>query len=120
MSLDLKPISHADLDIFKSINNLGTHYVIDKNRASYRYESFTIALDEVAELGSFLEIELMASTIENLALIKQHMKTLLKGLSLEPLKTGYGTLLLRKKNFDHYLLGRFILEEDKAHRALPK
>ncbi len=117
-SLGLKALSQADLDIFKSINNLDTHYIIDKNRASYKCDSFTIAIDEVADLGTFLEIELMASTIENLAIIKQHMQTLLKGLSLEPLRTGYGTLLLRKKNFEHYLLGRFVLEEDKAHRAL--
>lgn len=68
----------------------------------------------MADLGTFLEIELMADSIENLAAIKQQMQLLLAGLSLAPLKTGYGTLLLRKHNFEHYLLGRFILEEDRV------
>ena len=67
-------------------------------------------------IGMFLEIELMANTIEDLAAVKQQMQQLIKGLDLAPLKTGYGTLLLRKKHFEHYLQGRFILEEDKIYR----
>lgn len=113
VSLALKPITAPDLNLFKSINNFGTHYIVDKMRTSYKRDLFTICVDEVAGLGTFLEIELMANTIENLARIKQEMQHLLKKLDIVPLKTGYGTLLLRKKDFQQYLLGRFILEEDK-------
>lgn len=116
ISLNLKPIIQTDLEEFKAVNTLVTHYVIDKIRTSYTNNVFTLAIDEVTDLGTFLEIEFMASSIENLSSIKQQMLELLKDLDLQPLRTGYGTLLLRKKNFEHYLLGRFILEEDKKFR----
>ena len=116
ISLDLKPIEVADFEHLKNANNFDEHYRVDKIRTSYKYDSFTICLDEVADLGIFLEVELMASTIEDLAAVKQQMQQLIKGLDLAPLKTGYGTLLLRKKDFEHYLMGRFILEEDKVYR----
>ena len=116
VNLQLNAISIPDLEHFKSVNNLSTSYVVDKLRASYKHNSFVIGIDEVAGLGTFLEIELMADSVAHLDSIKKEMEHLLKGLSLKPLKTGYGTLLLRKNNFERYLLGRFILEEDKALR----
>lgn len=116
VSLNLKPMAVASLEHLKNANSFGEHYRIDKIRTSYKHDSFTLCLDEVADLGIFLEIELMADTIEALAAVKQQMQLLIKGLDLVQLRTGYGTLLLRKKHFEHYLLGRFILEEDKVHR----
>ena len=113
-SLNLITIPAPNLDLFKLANNLDIHYIIDKKRTSYIHNQFTLSIDEVFNLGSFLEIELMAQNIENLAYIKQDMEKLLSNLSLKPLKTGYGTLLLRKNNFEHYLKGRFILKEDRA------
>lgn len=114
-SFSLLPCNNADIDHFKLANSFMEHYVVDKVRTSYHYPPFTVAIDEVVGLGTFLEIELMAATIDNLAAIKKEMEHLLRDLSLKPLKTGYGTLLLRKNDFEHYLLGRFILDEDKAH-----
>lgn len=118
-SLDLKSLSHASMDQLMQIHNFKTHYIIDKIRTSYAIDNFTIAVDEVAGLGTFLEIELMAENVDNLVLVKHQMQTMLKGLDLEPLKAGYGTMLLRKSNFEQYLLGRFVLEEDKIHRKSP-
>jgi adenylate cyclase class IV len=114
VSLDLKPIATADLALLESVNNFDTHYTVDKIRTSYKHNLFTLCVDEVADLGTYLEIELMASTLDNLDSIKNQMQGLLFGLDLTPLKTGYGTLLLRKKDLTHYLLGRFILEEDRV------
>ena len=76
---------------------------------------FLLTFDADVLLDRNIEIELMVSSIENLAAIKLQMQQLLKGLDLKPLRTGYGTLLLRKKHFEQYLLGRFILEEDKVY-----
>lgn len=117
VSLDLKPIVVADLEQLLHVNNFVEHYVVDKLRTSYQHEAFTLCLDEVADLGTFLEIELMANNIEDLSQVKQAMQQLIAELDITPLKTGYGTLLLSKKHFEHYLLGRFILEEDKVHRG---
>lgn len=116
VSLKLQPSATADLNEMLQANNFIEHYRVDKMRTSYTHDTFTIAVDEVADLGTFLEIELMAQNIENLQAVKHEMELFLVGLKLRPLRTGYGTLLLRKKDFKHYLLGRFILEEDKVCR----
>ncbi len=113
VSLNLQPSAIADLEAIKHANNFIEHYRIDKVRTSYAHNAFTLAVDEVANLGTFLEIELMAQNTENLKMVKQEMELLLSDLKLKKLRTGYGTLLLRKQDFKHYLLGRFILDEDK-------
>lgn len=113
MSLNLKPMSIASLENLKSVNQFHEQCIVDKMRTSYTFNNFTICIDEVKDLGIFLEIELMADTAENVALVKQEMLLLLEGLDLKAIKTGYINLLLRKKDFEHYLLGRFLLEEDR-------
>jgi len=120
LSLGLPRLRYADFTHFLEVNKFKEHYRVDKVRTSYRHELFTLSIDEVAGLGTFLEIELMANTAENLETITHNMRALLKNLNLKPLHTGYGTLLLRKKDFKTYLLGRFILEEDKIHAIEPK
>ncbi len=117
ISLKFNAIEKADFSDLMRANNFEIHYTVDKMRTTYQHDSFTICIDQVANLGTFLEIELMARDISQLEDVKMHMALLLKGLSLQPLKTGYGTLLLRKKDFQEYLQGRFILPEDRALSA---
>lgn len=112
-SLNLKALPFADLNTFKSINSLETFYVIDKIRTSYTYNAFTIVVDEVTGLGMFLEIELMTHNTDDLERVKNEMKHALAGLQLEPLKVGYGELIVRNNDFNAYLQGRFVLDEDK-------
>ncbi len=115
VTLDLKSLHFHDnfFEQFKKQNNLAEHYRVDKQRIEYRYDQFTIAIDEVKELGTFLEIECMAHNTDELSSIETAMKEFIAPLSLKPFKTGYGTLLLRKHNFAQYLKSRFILPEDK-------
>lgn len=115
MSLNLRPACCPNIKEMKEANGFIEHYVVDKVRTSYKYKSFTISIDEVAHLGLFLEIELMAPSTDDLEKVKKEMEQLLASLALTPLKTGYGTLLLRKKDFQQYLLGRFILQEDRKY-----
>lgn len=112
-SLGLKPLAIPNLDAFMTSNKLIDHLIIDKIRSSYKHDIFTIALDEIKELGTFLEIEIMSQSTENLEQITYDMKTILAGLHIKPLKFGAVTLMLRKKYFDLYLQSRFALEEDK-------
>jgi len=112
-SLDLKVLPIADLATLKSINELEEHYVVDKVRTTYIYNSFTLALDEVADLGSFLEIELMAENADNLEKVKDEMQLALTGLKLKPLRLGYGAMLLKKNHFESYVQGRYALQEDR-------
>lgn len=115
--IGLKAIDTADFEVFKEVNGLLDDRIVDKTRTSYAFNAFTIALDEVANLGTFLEIELMAESTADLDAITNQMESALAQMSLKRLTTGYTTLLLRKQNFQRYLKSRFILEEDKKYRA---
>ena len=112
--LNLVPINQADFDGYLQANKLSPHRIIDKMRTTYQIDDFSIMIDVVANLGTFLEIELMACSAENVTAVEQRMALLLAGLPLKRVKTSYDTLLLRKQNFDVYLKSRFVLEEDKA------
>ncbi|MBA3752298.1 CYTH domain-containing protein [Candidatus Dependentiae bacterium] len=114
-SLSLHPFT-SNFDTFLQHNNLKNSRIVDKIRKSYIKEGFTIVIDKVAGLGFFLEIELMALPSESIEEVTQQMKEIISSLNvleLKPLKTGYDSLILRKNNFEQYLQGRFILEEDK-------
>ncbi len=115
--IGLKSIERSDLDIFKQTNDLIDSRVIDKVRATYIHDIFTIVYDEVTNLGTFLEIEVMAKDTLGLTEIKDSMEALLASLTLKPIKTVYDSLILRKHNFPLYLKSRFILEEDKKFRV---
>jgi adenylate cyclase class IV len=109
----MQQLSVPDMQTFCTQNNLIEHRIVDKIRASYKRDNFTITVDEVAGLGTFLEIELMAADTNALAAVKQAMEQLLSPLTLTVLKTGYDSLILRKQNFEQYVQGRFVLAEDK-------
>jgi adenylate cyclase class IV len=82
-------------------------------RASYTYDLFTIAIDEVKDLGTFLEIELMAEKSDDLEEVKNRMRLALAGLKLKPLRLGYCSQVVKKQNFECYRRGRYVLPEDR-------
>lgn len=110
---DLGLKTASSLEEYKALNNLHDHRTVDKTRTTYTIADFSLSLDEVKDLGTFLELELMSNTIESIDSVTNKMKDLLSTLQLKPLRTGYDSLLLRKQNFQHYLKGRFVLPEDK-------
>jgi adenylate cyclase class IV len=117
-SLKLKTVEFSNdfFERFKEANNFSEHYRIEKERAEYSTDIFTIAFDEVKDLGMFLEVECMANDKSEVEDIEKKMRDFVKPLALKPFNTGYGTLFLRKNNFAHYLKSRFILKEDLIYR----
>lgn len=111
MRLDLLAAPVSAAKEFVPINNLAPHYQVDKTRLSYQLQSFTVALDEVADVGSFLEIERMASSITELETVKQEMQLLLHGLPLEPICEGYCSLAVKAQDPAWYARGRFVVRE---------
>jgi adenylate cyclase, class 2 len=101
------------LEEFKSRNKLIDHRVVDKIRSTYSIEDFAILIDDVKELGKFLEIEIMSDTTRDIDSVTKRMRDILAPLKLKPLKTGFESLILRKHNFQQYLRARFALPEDK-------
>jgi predicted adenylyl cyclase CyaB len=108
--LGLKEVS--SLEELKSKNNLIDSIIIDKVRQKFTDGKFEYSFDDVKDLGKFLEIEYKASSNEDMEKIKEEMREKLKGLNLKLITTGYNELYWRKNNFELYLQGRYLLEED--------
>lgn len=111
--LALRPLAIPDFNLFKTMNSLVEHRTVDKIRTTYSSNELTIMIDQVKDLGTFLEIEVMAADTNALDAVTGRMRALLAPLHLKALKTGYDSLILRKQNFQQYLRGRFVLPEDK-------
>jgi len=76
--------------------------VVDKKRTAYKLDKFEIAIDDVKDLGSFIEIEIKSKYNSIDEAIKK-IYTLAKELDLKelaqdhPVRTGYPLPLYRKK-----------------------
>lgn len=108
--LGLREIS--SLEELRSKNNLIDSIVIDKVRQKFTDGKFEYSFDDVKDLGEFLEVEYKASSDEGVERIKEEMREKLKSLSLKLITTGHNELYWRKNNFELYLQGRYLLEED--------
>ncbi len=111
-TLGLKGITTPDLEEFKIKNNLIESVVIHKIRQKFTDGKFEFSFDNVNGLGKFIEIELLASKEENLEEIKEEMRERIRGLRLKLITTGYNEVYQRKHNFNLYLQGRYLFEED--------
>jgi adenylate cyclase class 2 len=88
-------------EVFETmLNRLGFTKTTEVNkwRENYRYSDAAISLDEVDELGSFVEIEIMAEDENSNAavLIQRIAKEI--GVSGEPILASYLELLLSKRS----------------------
>ena len=85
-----KLITYVDLDRALRKNKLSPKLIIEKKREIFVYEDAQVILDEVKDLGMFIEIETKTSSpvaiAKKLGLLKQGVRTI----------EGYTTLLSRK------------------------
>ena len=109
---NLKEIDKPDLNEFKEKNNFINSVLIDKTSRKYKDEKFEFSYDIVKDIGTFIEIEYLTMKENNLNKIKEEMRLRLKGLNLKPITTGYNELYWRKKDFNLYLQGKYLLQED--------
>lgn len=75
--------------------------VVEKNRSIWDYRDTEIAIDEVKELGNFIEIEAKGNFV-NIEEAKMHLYSILKEIEAkvgEQDFEGYPYLLLKKKGF---------------------
>lgn len=79
-------------------------------------DDFEIILDIITGLDPILEIEYIGSQNTNKSQkdIVSEMEQLIAPLGLTSLRTGSFEMLLRKKDFDLYKKGKYLLEEDRA------
>ena len=111
--LNLKEINKPTIEELKKQNNFQDSINLNKVRREYKLDKFTLVFDSIDELGEILEIEYIGKG-EEIEEIKKEMLDILKPLSLKLLTVGNNELYWRKNNFDLYLKGRFLLQEDYA------
>lgn len=109
--LKLTKVPNANLEEIRNQNDLVDSIVIDKARKEYKLGKFLIVHDVVKDLGEFVEIEYIG-TQEEAERIKQEMLKELGGLKLKRMTVGYNEIYWRKNDFDTYLQGRYLYEED--------
>jgi adenylate cyclase class IV len=112
--LGLVPMTTVSLDDFMADNGLLRSLVIDKHRTSYESGEYRIDIDEVADLGHFLEIEKMTDEHADRSAILEGMRQAVHDLSLKVVDVGYNELYWRKHNFSLYESGKYKLSEDRA------
>jgi adenylate cyclase class IV len=112
-TLGLDTMSEPSLEDLKTRNYLTESMAIDKQRLSYSAGDFRIDIDMVQNLGEYLEIEKMADERADRDRIISQMHQQLSGLALRHVDVGYNELYWRKHNFELYLLGKYLLFEDR-------
>ena len=110
--LKLKEITSPSLEELKTKNRLIDSMIIDKIRKIFYDGKFEYSLDEIKDLGKFIEIEFLAQEKDDLDRIKDEMRKKLEGLKLELITTGYCEVYWRKHDFNLYLQGRYLFQED--------
>jgi len=117
--LGLVEISKPDLGELKLRNNLIDSVVIDKIRQKFKDEEFKYSFDDVKGLGKFLEIEVEGQEGEDFEEIKDRIREKVKNLKIKLITTGYNEVYWRKYNFNLYIQGRYLFEEDyKKYRPI--
>ena len=98
------PLSHPD-DLENLL--LGSGYIevvrINKHRSTYREQDFEINLDEIDNLGSFIEIEGRGTDSDRTA-IEEKITQFLIDLGIQKsniIRKGYVTLMLEKVSSSH-------------------
>ena len=92
-----------------------SHFLtISKDRIEYQSKSISIFVDTIADLGSFLEIEVKRGSL------RKKIETLLNKYGLQHLTTGYVELYLRKYDYQTYLKGKYLLQGDLAKQSINK
>jgi adenylate cyclase, class 2 len=92
------PISELEAEKKKLHKRFGTLVVVSKKRKLWKYKNTRIHLDTVVGLGKFLELETVATTINDRQMKTEH-KEVIDALHLQDYLTcdlSYSDMLLRK------------------------
>lgn len=118
--IGIRQPSGRSFQSFLDINNLQFFIVIDKIRQTYTNASYTVVVDHIENLGTFLEVEYSGSPHEDLKLeqILSGIDALMEGVPVKSLSTGCFEMILRQKNFNLYQKGKYLLDEDRSEKGV--
>ncbi len=112
--LNLKAPDKPDFQEFCEANGFVKSMTIDKLRRKYTTDTFEISVDDVKDLGEFVEVEYEGKEGEDYEPIKRKILELVEPLEVKLITTGYNEVYWRKHNFDLYLKGKYLLDEDRV------
>ncbi len=100
-------------DEFLKVNNLQTLLILNKNRTTYGDDIFIISVDEFADFGVFLELEVKNNNMSQETFL-QKVEEATKDLTVKAFNSGYIELRLRQINEPLYLKGKYLIDLDMA------
>jgi adenylate cyclase class IV len=117
--LGMRQLSPGQLSLqsLLKLNDLHEFVRIEKTRTVFVKEPFTFSLDDVRNLGQFIEIECHTDEEAKVHELISIIKGLAEKLKLKPINVGYVELYLRKYNYELYKQGLYILDADKPKLA---
>ena len=111
--LNLNTVTNPSIDEIMNRNEFIVSITNDKTREIYRDEKFEFCIDDIENLGKFIEIEIHAAKEDNLEEIKTLMRERVRGLKLKLITTGYNELYWKRHDPEIYKQGKYHLEEDR-------
>lgn len=111
--ISLKLPSGKTFSSFMEYNTLKPFLVIDKIRKIYETHDYEIALDEIKDFGTLLEVEYRGQQEKSIEKVLFEIDHMMKDVSVKPLEIGGFEIILRKKNYNLYKKGKYILPEDR-------
>lgn len=100
-------INQGDAKIVLESFGLSVFVIIEKSREVYTKPGVEFCVDDVKNLGKFIEIEAIDRELSN------NYQQWAKREEIKPIPVGYVELYLRKHDYSTYMKGRYLLEEDR-------
>lgn len=100
------------LENFIKQNHLCSLIKIDKIRRAYTNEKFIVALDEIFDIGTFIEFEAIDGN-RNESIVLKEINNLVSNITLKEINTGSVEIALKKQNSKLYMQGKYLLDEDR-------
>jgi adenylate cyclase class IV len=92
---------------FLAENKLIRFIRITKNRRLYRLRGFRVFVDDVSELGRYIEVEVRVRDEKNIPTARKRIGDSFEKYHLQRIRTGYVELALKKQQPGLYERGRF-------------
>ena len=102
-----------DIEAFREANELDQTLEINKTRTEFRSGRLKLCVDQVDQLGQFVEIEATTMVEDEIAGLVQEVEALGKSLNLDPVDTGYNALFWRKMDYSVYKRSPYMMKTDR-------
>lgn len=110
MLIKIEKPSGSSFEAFLTHNALKPMITLDKTRQTYQAGIFLVEVDEIKDVGTFLEVEYAGSPVskEQIPSVLSTIDELVKEMPIEPVATGTFEAILRQRNFELYKKGKYL------------